>query len=89
MSTLHHYHWQNMQGLYRGLHLMCPGDSLVIYGQLSTADQQAIMADDSLKTVDWHLVKTGSDPNMGKRLIDHAGWYRLITQHHNSCTWKT
>jgi uncharacterized membrane-anchored protein len=89
MKTLHQYHWQDMNGLHHGLALMCPGDALVIYGQLSTTEYQALLQDARLNAVNWHLVKTGSGPNMGKQLIDHAGWYRLITQHHNSCTWKT
>jgi len=89
MNTLHHYHWQNLAGLYRGLPLMCPDDSLVIYGQLSATEQQSLLNDQTLNAVNWHLVKSGSGPNMGEQLIDHAGWFRLIEQHHNSCTWKT
>ena len=89
MSTLHHYHWQNLAGLHRGLVLMCPGDSLVIYGSLSASELQALLNDSALNAVNWHLVKSGPCPNMSEQLVDHAGWYRLLEQHQNSCTWKT
>lgn len=89
MSTLHQYHWHNITGLHQGLPLMSPGDALVIYGLISDPDIDVLLHDPLLNAVQWYLVKSENAPNSQAHVIDHNGWVQLLTNHHNSCTWKS
>ena len=89
MSTLHQCHWHNLRSLHSGLRLMRPGDQLVIYGTVSPAELSDLLADPQLSSVNWYLVKSPTHPNMEDHLIDHADWFQLIMNHHNTVTWKT
>jgi len=89
MSTLHQYHWQDFAGFDRGMALIGPADSLVIYGQLTSGASQLLMQDQRLKGIPWYLVNANDDPHMKDHVIDHHKWLDLIIAHDNTCSWKT